>query len=165
MRQMCRNIENASGFYRNQSDSHSGPNIIEVGDQDSACQLKQKRFWSYIKSLCKDSSGIAPLKDNGRLLNTPTDTTNILNHHYHSNVKAKENQDKVPTLYWLPKLKKNPYKARFIANSSSCTTTELSKLLTSYSTAVKNMLSNIVKRYVRDPVKTYFGLLKIQVNF
>ena len=41
-------------------------------------------------------------------------------------VKAKENQDKVPTLYWLPKLHKNPYKARFIAYSSACTTTELS---------------------------------------
>ena len=32
-------------------------------------------------------------------------------------------------------------------------------------TAVKNMLSNIMKRYMRDPVKTYFGLLKIQVKF
>ena len=41
------------------------------------------------------------------------------------------------TLYWLPKLHKKPYKARFIANSSSCTTTELSKLLTSRLTAVK----------------------------
>ena len=84
----------------------------------------------------------------------------------HFGVKAKENQDKVPTLYWLPKLHKKPYKARFIANSSFCTTTELSKLLTSCLTAVfKNMLSNIVKRYMRDPVKTYFGLLKIQVKF
>ena len=53
-------------------------------------------------------------------------------------------------------------------------TTELSKLLTSCLTAVKNMLSSIVKRYMRDPVKvskgakikkTYFGLLKIQVKF
>ena len=77
---------------------------------------------------------------------------------------AKENQDKVPTLYWLPKLHKNPIK-QFIANSSSCTTTELSKLLTSCLTAVKNTLSSIVKRYTRDPVKTYFGLLKIQVKF
>ena len=83
----------------------------------------------------------------------------------HFDVKAKENQDKVPTLYWLPKLHKKPYKARFIANSSSCTTTELSKLLTLCLTAVKNMLSNIVKRYMRDPVKTYFGLLKIQMKF
>ena len=41
-------------------------------------------------------------------------------------VKAKEIQDKVPTLYWLPKLHKNPYKAKFNANSSACTTTELS---------------------------------------
>ena len=81
----------------------------------------------------------------------------------HFGVKAKENQDKVPTLYWLPKLHKNPYKARFI--SSSCMTTELSKLLTSCLTAVKNMLSNIVKRYMRDPKKPYFGLLKIQVKF
>ena len=83
----------------------------------------------------------------------------------HFGVKAKENQDKVPMLYWLPKLHKKPYKARFIANSSSCTTTELSKLLTSCLTTVKNVLSNIVKRYMRDPVKTYFGLLKIQVKF
>ena len=32
-------------------------------------------------------------------------------------------------------------------------------------TAVKNMLSSTVKRYMRDPVKTYFGLSKIQVKF
>ena len=50
----------------------------------------------------------------------------------------------------------------FIAQSSSFTTTEL---LTSCLTAVKNMLSRIVKRYMRDPIKTYFGLLKIQVKF
>ena len=30
---------------------------------------------------------------------------------------------------------------------------------------VKNMLSSIVKRYMRDPVKTYFGLLNIQGKF
>ena len=66
------------------------------------------------------------------------------------------------TLYWLPEHHKNPYEARFIANSSSCTTTELSKLLTSCLTAVKNMLSSTVKRFMRDPVKTYFGLLKFK---
>ena len=38
----------------------------------------------------------------------------------------------------LPKLHKRPYKARFIANSSSCTTTELSKLLTSCLAAIKS---------------------------
>ena len=49
----------------------------------------------------------------------------------HFDVKVEENQDKVPTLYCLPELHKKPYKSRCIANSSSSTTTELSKLLTS----------------------------------
>ena len=57
-----------------------------------------------------------------------------------SNVIIKENQEKLPTLYWLPKVHKRPYKARFIANSSSCTTTELSKRLNSWLTAIKNHL-------------------------
>ena len=52
-------------------------------------------------------------------------------------VDVKERQDMLPTMYWLAKLHKRPYKARFIANSSSCTTTELSKLLTSCLTAIK----------------------------
>ena len=80
----------------------------------------------------------------------------------HFGVKAKENQDKVPTLYWLPKLLKKPHKARFIANSSSCTTTELSNMLTSCLTAVK---IHVIKYCMRDPVKTYFGLLKMRVKF
>ena len=62
----------------------------------------------------------------------------------HFGAKAKENQDNVPTLYWLPKLYKKTYKARFIANSSPCTTTELFKLLTPCLTAVKNMLSSML---------------------
>ena len=39
-------------------------------------------------------------------------------------------------------------------------TTELSKLLTSCLTAVRNMLSSIVKRYMRDQVNPNLGLLK-----
>ena len=49
-----------------------------------------------------------------------------------------EDHIKLPTLYWLPKLHKRPYKSRFIANSSACTTTELSILLTSCLTTIKN---------------------------
>ena len=46
-------------------------------------------------------------------------------------VDVKERQGRLPRMYWLPKLHKRPYKARFIANSSSFITTELSKLSTS----------------------------------
>ena len=52
-------------------------------------------------------------------------------------VDVKEHEDRLPTMYWLNKLHKRPYKASFIANSSSCTTTELSKSLTSCLTAIK----------------------------
>ena len=48
-----------------------------------------------------------------------------------------EDHSKLSTLYWLPKLHKRPYKSRFIANSSSCTTSELSILLTSCLNAIK----------------------------
>ena len=34
-------------------------------------------------------------------------------------VDGTERQDRLPTMYWLPKLHKRPYKNRFIANSSS----------------------------------------------
>ena len=52
-------------------------------------------------------------------------------------VYVKERQDRLPTMYWLTKLHKRPYKARLIANSCSCTTAELSKLLISCLTAIK----------------------------
>ena len=81
----------------------------------------------------------------------------------HFGVKAKENQDKVPTLYWLPKLHKKPYKARFIANSSSCTTTELSKLLTSCLTAIKkHVIKYCEKVYERSGKNLFWSIKKFR---
>ena len=78
----------------------------------------------------------------------------------HFGVKAKENHDKVPTLYWLPKLHKKPYKARFIDNSSSCTTTELSKLLTSCLTAVKKHVIKYCEKVYERSGKHLFWSIK-----
>ena len=77
---------------------------------------------------------------------TSTDEETVVNSHsnelhYKFAVKVIERQDKLPTMYGLPKL---PYKAKFIANSSSCATRELSKLLTSCLTAVK---SRVIRYY------------------
>ena len=54
----------------------------------------------------------------------------------HFGVKAKENHDKVPKCTGYLNSTKKSYKAKFIANSSPCTTTDLSKPLTSCLTAV-----------------------------
>ena len=63
-------------------------------------------------------------------------------------------------MYWLPKLHKTPYKARFIANSSSCTTTELSKLLTSCLTAVKNHVIRYCEKVYERSGKNLFWSIK-----
>ena len=73
---------------------------------------------------------------------------------------VKERQDRLPTMYWLPKLHKTPYKARFIANSSSCTTTELSKLLTSCLTAVKNHVIRYCEKVYERSGKNLFWSIK-----
>ena len=52
--------------------------------------LNGKRFWCYIKSLRKDPSGFALLKDNGRLFSSPKDRANLLNHQFLS-VYTREN--------------------------------------------------------------------------
>jgi hypothetical protein len=74
-------------------------------------------------------------------------------------------QDKVPTMYWLPKMHKTPYKARFIANSSSCTTTKLSVLLTSCLTAVKEHVIRYCEKVFETTGKNLFWSIKIQMTF
>ena len=59
-------------------------------------------------------------------------------------------------MYRLPKLHKRPYKARFIANSCSYTTTELSKLLTSCLTAVKHYVIRYCEKVYERSSKNLF---------
>ena len=65
----------------------------------------------------------------------------------------------------LPKLHKRPYKARFIANSSSCTTTELSKLLTSCLTAIKAKVIKYCETVYERSGKNMSWPIKILVKF
>ena len=74
-------------------------------------------------------------------------------------------------LDWLPKLHKRPYKALSIANSSSCTTTILSKLVTSCLTAIKkHWIRYYDTVYKRDginyfwPIKNSNEVLKFKSN-
>ena len=55
---------------------------------------------------------------------------------------------------------KRPYKARFIANSSSCTTTELSKLLTSCLTAIKTNVKKYCETVYERSGKNMFWPIK-----
>ena len=71
-----------------------------------------------------------------------------------------EDQSKLPTLYWLPKLNKRPYKSHLFASSSSCTTTELSIILTSCLTAIKNHVIKYCRNVFERNGKNIFWSVK-----
>ena len=56
------------------------------------------------------------------------------------NINTSQDNLDLPSLYWIPKLHKNPYKQRFIAGSSKCSTKPLSIHLTNILTAIKAQL-------------------------
>ena len=76
-----------------------------------------------------------------------------------------DGQDKFPTLYWLPKLHKRPYKTRFIANSNSCTTTELSNLFTSCLTAIKKHVIKYCDKVFERSGRNLFWSIKNRMRF
>ena len=53
------------------------------------------------------------------------------------NIPSGKKSEDLPYLYWIPKLHKTPYKERYIAGSSTCSTKELSIHLTKILSAVK----------------------------
>ena len=55
-------------------------------------------------------------------------------------LEISEEDQNLPYLYWTPKLHKSPYKHRFIAGSSKCTTKDLSCLLTKVLSTIKDGL-------------------------
>ena len=61
---------------------------------------------------------------------------------------------------FLPKLHNQAYKSRFIANSSSCTTSELSKLLTFCLTTIKNHVIKYCAKVYKRSGKNLFWSIK-----
>ena len=118
-----------------------------------------KRY--YINTL-KQELSIAKTYEHNRLDETSIVDRNRCHIAAKSGVFVDEDHSKLSTLYWLHKLLKRSCKSHFTANSSSCTTTELSILLTSCLTAIKNMSLNIAHQFMNEMVKIYFGLLKFR---
>jgi hypothetical protein len=53
-------------------------------DTNSERPQKQKKFWSYIKNMKKGHTGVAPLRNNGLLINDSKQKAEVLNIQYHS---------------------------------------------------------------------------------
>ena len=72
-------------------------------------------------------------------------------------VNPKDTDQDLSSLYWIPKLHKNPYKERYIAGSSKCSTKPLSKVLTAILTEVKKDFRNIPTRHIQEVVLNRCG--------
>ena len=83
--------------------------------------------------------GISQLDSTSTYVPAQLTKDKLLLRHIDTLAKSNIKIDKLdlPTFYWLPKLHKNPYKSRFISNSSHCSTTILSTHIPSALTAVK----------------------------
>jgi hypothetical protein len=57
-------------------------------------------------------------------------------------ISTKDEELDLPSLYWIPKLHKCPFKQRYIGGSAKCSTKPLSKLLTCILSAVKTGLQS-----------------------
>ena len=76
-----------------------------------------------LKELSKSSTFI-PTQSTEQILTTQ-------HSHYTEKLEVPSKDNILPTMYWVPKLHKTPYKHRFISASSRCSTTNLSIHLTS----------------------------------
>ena len=79
----------------------------------------------YINTLKRELNGTKAYEE------TSADEKTVVNRRsnelpYNFAVNVRGRQDKISMMHWLPKLHKRPYKARFISNSSSCTSIEVS---------------------------------------
>ena len=66
----------------------------------------------------------------------------------------------MPTFYWLQKLHQNPYTSRVISNSSHCSTTILSKHITSALIDVKNHVIMYSETTFNNSNVNYFWSIK-----
>ena len=87
-----------------------------------------------------------------QIFNNHTTATNEL--------KAPAEHLKVPTMYWLPKLHKKPFKFRFISASSKCTTTKISVLLTTAFSKFKELIINYCNKAYEHSGVNYFWSVK-----
>ena len=94
---------------------------------------------------------------------------NIISRHLDYMVKNKidvqEQHEQLPSFYWLPKLHKKPYGARFIAAFNKCTTKQLSSLLTFCFKTILTIINNIVMVFITILELIAFGLSTTLLKF
>jgi len=102
----------------------------------------------YIEVLKKELGidNISGIKGNAVYLPVNKNTSDIIDSQKYElqknyNIKISDKDSSIPLLFWIPKLHKNPYKSRFIAGASNCTTKQLSVEVTLCLKTIRNHFS------------------------
>ena len=113
-------------------------------DENLETAQKQKKFWNYISNSKKDSSGVAPLRHEGVLVDDTKLKAEILNKQYHS-VFTPEHEDEQ-----IPNLNDNYPSMNEIYITVNCTQKLLQNLNPSKATGPDEIPSRILKQYAQE---------------
>ena len=95
-------------------------------------------------SILSEELGLNSLPGNPTYNLTDLSASEVLDNHKSVltsfGIETSDDELDLPFIYWIPKMHKNPYKHRFIAGSSKCSTKPLSILLTKLLTHIKQGL-------------------------
>ena len=95
-------------------------------------------------SILSEELGLNSLPGNPTYNLTDLSASEVLDNHKSVltsfGIETSDDELDLPYIYWIPKMHKNPYKHRFIAGSSKCSTKPLSILLTKLLTHIKQGL-------------------------
>ena len=132
----------------------SDPEVIAELDRihDKYVLVQADKASNNIVFICKahyyhcllEELGFNQVSGNPTYTRSPLSKDEILQNHvsvlrsFH--IQTSDTDFELPYLYWIPKLHKTPYKQRYIAGSSKCSTKPLSVLLTKILTVIKEKL-------------------------
>ena len=106
------------------------------------------RVTEYV-SILSEELGLNSLPGNPTYNLTDLSASEVLDNHKSVltsfGIETSDDELDLPYIYWIPKMHKNPYKHRFIAGSSKCSTKPLSILLTKLLTHIKQGLQKYCK--------------------
>ena len=134
--------------------NHINTIISEPAEEYTSERPKtNKSFWTFIKSLKRDSTGVSPLKDNGILFADPGKKASILNSQYSSVFTKDDGED----LHTLPKPKRQ-------LPNIDVTTEGITKLLQQINPSKASGPDNIPARFLKDFSTDIAPILQVIFN-
>lgn len=128
----------------------------------------------YLNVLCNELNYFHNNTSNTTYQLINTDLNTIINKHKNylnslPNISTcnfnKYNSDNLPFIYWIPKLHKNPYKARFITSAKKCSTTGLSVFITEGLKLIRTFWKNYSNVIFRNSGINYFWSINDSFSF